>query len=122
MEGGLLDRLSDALARVVEGIGTLGRPVADASPMPEPPASDGIARDMLRAAQSLSDRLGGLLIAGDPEAGDLADALARLLAGSPVTALAERVNRHAGAFDFDDASTALAELRDRLRDLRETAT
>lgn len=90
--------------------------------MPEPPASDGIARDMLRAAQSLSDRLGGLLIAGDPEAGDLADALARLLAGSPVTALAERVNRHAGAFDFDDASTALAELRDRLRDLRETAT
>jgi hypothetical protein len=77
---------------------------------------------MLRAAQSLSDRLGGLLIAGDPEASDLADALARLLAGSPVTALAERVKRHAGAFDFDDASTALTELLDRLRDLRETAT
>ncbi|WP_109096226.1 PAS domain S-box protein [Azospirillum sp. TSH64] len=122
VEDGLLDRLADALARVVEGIGSLGRPVADITPMPEPPASASLPRDMLRAAQSLSERLGGLLIAGDPEAGDLADALACLLAGSPVTSLAERVNRHAGAFDFDDASTALTELRDRLRDLRETAT
>jgi len=123
LEDGLLDRLADALAQVVEGIGTLGRPVADVvTPLAETPAPAGPSRDMLRAAQSLSDRLGGLLIAGDPEAGDLADALARLLAGTAVTALAERVNRHAGAFDFDDASAALTELRDRLRDWRETAT
>jgi HPt (histidine-containing phosphotransfer) domain-containing protein len=127
LEDGGLDRLADALALVVEGIGTLGRPAADSVPAAEPPVAPpssaaGLPRDLLRAALPLADRLGGLLIAGDPEAGDLADALARLLTGSPVAQMAERVNRHAGAFDFDDAATALTELRDRLRDWRETAT
>ncbi|QCG94114.1 PAS domain S-box protein [Azospirillum sp. TSA2s] len=127
LEDGGLDRLADALALVVEGIGTLGRPAADSVPAAEPPVAPpssaaGLPRDLLRAALPLADRLGGLLIAGDPEAGDLADALARLLTDSPVAHMAERVNRHAGAFDFDDAATALTELRDRLRDWRETAT
>ena len=127
LEDGVLDRLADALALVVEGIGTLGRPAADSVPAAVPPVAPaspaaGLPRDLLRAALPLADRLGGLLVAGDPEAGDLADALARLLAGSPVGHMAERVNRHAGAFDFDDAATALTELRDRLRDWKETAT
>ncbi|QCG91931.1 PAS domain S-box protein [Azospirillum sp. TSH100] len=124
LEDDLLGLLADALAQVVEGIGTLGRPVVEGSPMTEPQeqVSTNCRRDMLREAESLSDRLGGLLIAGDPEAGDLADALARLLVGNPMSALAERVNRHAGTFDFDDAATALTELRDRLRDWGETAT
>ena len=136
LEDGVLDRLAGALALVVEGIGTLGRPAESAAaaaeapfgtmpPATRPPISpppSAVPRDTLRAALSLADQLGGLLIAGDPEAGDMADGLARLLAGSPVAAAADRVNRHAGAFDFEDAATALAELRDRLRDLRETAT
>ncbi|HYF90457.1 PAS domain S-box protein [Azospirillum sp.] len=130
LEDGVLDRLADALALVVDGIGTLGRPAVEAAATADAPAAQSSAtlpsatlpRDTLRAALSLADQLGGLLIAGDPEAGDMADGLARLLVGSPVAAAADRVNRHAGAFDFEDAATALAELRDRLRDLRETAT
>ncbi|CBS91102.1 PAS domain S-box protein [Azospirillum lipoferum] len=125
LEDGILDRLAEALALVVEGIGTLGRPAGEAATTAETPAmqlSATLPRDTLLAAQSLADQLGGLLIAGDPEAGDMADGLARLLAGSPAAAAADRVNRHAGAFDFEDAAAALAELRDRLRDLKETAT
>ena len=125
LEEGALDRLAGALALVVEGIGTLGRPAAEAVTMTDKPTmqpSATLPRDTLRAALSLADQLGGLLTAGDPEAGDVADGLARLLADSPVATAADRVNRHAGAFDFEDAAAALAELRDRLRDLRETAT
>ncbi|ANC92747.1 hybrid sensor histidine kinase/response regulator [Azospirillum humicireducens] len=125
LEEGVLDRLAGALALVVEGIGTLGRPAAEAAATPDTPAMQPTAtlpRDRLKASLSLADRLDGLLSAGDPEAADMADGLARLLAGSPVASAADRVNRHAGAFDFEDAAGALAELRDRLRDLGETAT
>ncbi|WP_052710331.1 PAS domain S-box protein [Azospirillum thiophilum] len=148
LEDGLLDRLAGALAVVVEGIGVLGRPVPPDTPAPPAPASnlapghtsgpasaspasDGrpgssCPPDLRRAALPLADRLGTLLAAGDPEAGDLADALVGLLAGSPAAAAAERVGRHAAAFDFDDAAAALADLRDQLGhqpgDLGETAS
>ncbi|WP_109106123.1 PAS domain S-box protein [Azospirillum sp. TSO35-2] len=123
---GVLERLADALAVVVDGIGTLARaPAADTLPSAAPAtAAPGPAPacppDSLRVALALADRLAGLLAAGDPEGGDVADALARLLATTPAAAAAERVSRHAGAFDFDDAAAALGALSDTLLDWRDS--
>ncbi|MGF7173916.1 PAS domain S-box protein [Azospirillum doebereinerae] len=112
--GELLARLALALGVVVGGIGTLGRP------QPVEAVSTAFTAERIEEALALADRLHGLLAAGDPEAGELAETLAATLAGSPAAGAAGAMARHAGNFDFDDAAAALADARGCLDAWRET--
>ncbi len=111
-------KLADSLAEVVAGLEALrqvpaGEAAAATSRVPSP--------SEIAQAQDLADRLGEVLDACDPMASDLADELAALLSGSEAARCAETIARHAGSFDFDDATTALASLRGHLTTWLETS-
>jgi PAS domain S-box-containing protein len=111
----VLPRLATALAEVVDGAAILA---TDA-----PPPVGAVARPepgTVRRARDLAGPLAAALAEGDPAAADLAESLAALLAASPAAGAAAAVARHAGSFDFEDASMALAPLRHTLDGWLET--
>ncbi|MBF0426814.1 MAG: HAMP domain-containing protein [Magnetococcales bacterium] len=90
-------------------------PVETAVSSPIAPAG-GVQLDagVWHRAQEMLGRLEQLMAAADPEAGELAKALFRLLEHSPAAATAQRVSHLADAFDFEEATLALGPLRQSL--------
>jgi signal transduction histidine kinase len=79
-----------------------------------------LAAGQREQAEALIQELGRLMTEADPEAADLALALADLLSGTRVGSLAAKVARHTGTFDFEDAARVLASLRQSLAQCPET--
>ncbi|MEO5371357.1 MAG: ATP-binding protein [Magnetococcus sp. DMHC-1] len=87
---------------------------------PLPPVSCAMPDSAWVQAQETAERLLGLFQASDPNAGELAEELARLLAHSTLAAPAATISRLANQYDFEDAALVLETLRQSLASSLET--
>jgi PAS domain S-box-containing protein len=100
----LLERVMVQLEPVVAGLAALG---------PQPDARDAVAGDAEidpARLRTLSTRLETLLAAGDTEAAEAVDELARMVAGSPLAPAVRRVAGAVADYDYDAALAALRRL------------
>jgi len=96
----LLEKVMSELGPVLAGLEAL-RPAAEPEPAPAATAADPARVEQLRV------RLAALLAASDTRAADAVEELARLVAGSPLTATVRRIADAIGEYDFDAALEAL---------------
>jgi HPt (histidine-containing phosphotransfer) domain-containing protein len=103
---GLLSRLEDALAPLMQGL----KGLSVSGEMEEPGAKDGGPVDV-EAIIPLLDELQTLLEEMDPEAEDKVTALKAQLGGGVHQKLVNTLSKQVGEFEFEDARETLAKLR-----------
>ncbi|MBF0137773.1 MAG: response regulator [Magnetococcales bacterium] len=109
----LLDQLSQSLEVVTGSIQTLAKSPTVRHPATKTGSTD-LTKEQRERIQVTLDQLAKLLATDDPDAEHSAEELVTLLAETPYSSSADAVYRHVGAFDFADATAALATLRQTL--------
>jgi two-component system sensor histidine kinase/response regulator len=95
---------------VIEGLAALGGETSDPAPAPSGEPVDPAQ------VTALVESIATLLEDMDPDAEERVGELAALLRGQVKSKLLKRLARHAAAFEFEEASAVLAELRKSLEE------